>query len=335
MREIKLGTIGSGSIVRSILDQVGLTDRISLHAVYSRSEEKGRALADAYSCTKVSTDLDAFLSDESFNTVYIASPNLLHYEQAKRALLAGKHVLLEKPFCARAQQTRELMRIAKQHRLFLIEMAPTTFLPNYALLERKLPEIGRIRLVMSNYSQYSSRYDALRAGRMTNVFNPAYGGGCLMDINYYNVLLNTALFGKPLNAVYYPNIRKGQADTSGVMVLQYEDFVSANVGAKDTWGVNYFQIEGEEGFIYIEGGANGIASLRVVTRTGDVTLSEQPKPDRWYYEVQKVVRLMCEEDYDAAEARLAISLAVTEILEGARRKAHIVFPGDDMDRKEE
>ena len=80
MKELCLGTIGSGSIVHTILDQVNVTDGIRLTAVYSRMEEKGKQLAAEYGAGRVYTDLDAFLADEEINTVYIASPNLLHYE---------------------------------------------------------------------------------------------------------------------------------------------------------------------------------------------------------------------------------------------------------------
>ena len=104
MNEVRLGTIGSGVIVRSILDAVKRTDGIRLTAVYSRTEEKGRALAQDYGAEKVYTDMDEFLSSNAINTVYIATPNLLHYEQAKKALLAGKHVICEKPFCTRLDQ---------------------------------------------------------------------------------------------------------------------------------------------------------------------------------------------------------------------------------------
>ena len=247
MKEIRLGTMGSGVIVHSILDHVKNTDGISLEAVYSRTEEKGRALAGEYGCSRVYTDMDAFLGTDEINTVYIATPNLLHYEQAKKALLAGKHVILEKPFCTKALQAEELIRLAKERHLLLVEAAPTTFLPNFQILKRELPRVGRVKLVLANYSQYSSRYDAVLRGEVPNIFNPAYAGGCLMDINFYNVYLNAALFGRPQKAVYYPNRHGELADTSGIMVMQYEGFVSTNAGAKDTWGVNFFQIEGEQG----------------------------------------------------------------------------------------
>lgn len=258
MKKIKLGTIGSGVIVRSILDNVNRTEGIELEAVYSRSQEKGERLAGEYGCKKVYTDMDAFLADGEVNFVYIATPNLLHYEQAKKALLAGKHVFLEKPFTTKIADARELAQIARERRLMLVEAAPTGFLPNFAILQEELGKIGKIKLVMSNYSQYSSRYDAVLRGEKPAIFDPAYAGGCLMDINFYNVLLNILLFGKPKAATYHANRFPGLSDTSGVMVMEYEGFVSTNAGAKDTWGVNFFQIEGEKGYIYIENGSNGI-----------------------------------------------------------------------------
>ena len=328
MEEIRLGTIGSGVIVRSILDNVKRTEGIELEAVYSRSQEKGDKLAAEYGCSKVYTDMDAFLADENVNLVYIATPNLLHYEQAKKALLAGKHVLLEKPFTTKAEHARELAQIARERHLFLVEAAPTGFLPNFAILKEELGKIGTIKLVMSNYSQYSSRYDAVLRGEKPAIFDPDYAGGCLMDINFYNVLLNILLFGKPKAAKYHANRFPGLTDTSGVMVMEYDGFVSTNAGAKDTWGVNFFQLEGEKGYIYIENGSNGIKSVRTVTKISDDTYNAQPNPDRWFYEIQELTRLLKNDNYDSIYARLDKTVAAVETIEAARKAAGILFPGD-------
>lgn len=329
MKELCLGTIGSGSIVHTILDQVRVTEGIRLTAVYSRTEEKGRLLAAEYEADRVYTELDAFLADEEMNTVYIASPNLLHYEQTKKALLAGKHVICEKPFCTKAEQARELTALAKEKKLFLADAVPTAFLPNLEVLKRELPKVGKVKLVLGNYSQYSSRYDLVLKGEAPpNVFNPEYGGGCLMDINFYNVYLNAALFGKPLSTAYYPNRCGELADTSGILVMQFDGFVSSSAGAKDTWGVNYFQIEGEKGYIYIRDGSNGLAEIRVVTKDSEETFNEQDNPEWRFYEVQKLTEYMLAGDYEAVYGRLDVMIDVAEILEEARKKAGILFPGD-------
>ena len=328
MEEIRLGTIGSGVIVHSVLGNVLKTPGICLTAVYSRSQEKGDALAAEFGAKKVYTDMDAFLADEDTNFVYIATPNLLHYPQAKKALLAGKNVILEKPFCTTADHARELVALAREKGLFLIDAVPTAFLPNLEVLKEALPKIGKVKLVQANYSQYSSRYDLLLKGEMPNIFNPEFAGGCLMDINFYNLYLNIALFGKPLDAMYYPNIYPGAADTSGIVVMNYEGFVSESAGAKDTWGVNFFQIEGETGYIYVAGGSNGLAEVRVVTKTSDETINRQSDPDRWFYEVQNLTALVLADDHSAIEARQDVMLNVMEVLETVRRNAGICFPGD-------
>ncbi len=326
MKEIRLGTIGSGMIVHSILDAVRVTEGIICGAVYSRTLEKGQELAEQYEASKVYVNLEEMLADEDINFVYVASPNLLHYEQTKAALLAGKNVICEKPFCTRAKQARELVDLAKERRLFLVDAVPTAFLPNFEILKQKLSEIGKIKLVLSNYSQYSSRYDLLKKGEIPNVFHPAFGGGCLMDINVY---LNVALFGKPREFVYFPNRYKSLVDTSGVLVMQYDGFVSQSAGAKDTWGVNSVQVEGEEGYIYIKDGSNGLAEIQVVTKEKEEVFNCQENSNRWFYEVQNMTKMILEDDHAQNDRNLEVMMEVIEVLESARKEAGILFPGDE------
>lgn len=328
IREIRLGTIGSGVIVHSMLDCVAQTDGIRLEAVYSRTGEKGRELAGAYGAEKVCTDLEELFADEQVNFVYVASPNSLHYRQVKAALEHGKNVICEKPFCTRSCQVTELIGLARSRGLFLIDATPTAFLPNLEILKGALARIGRVRLVLSCYSQYSSRYDQVLNGEMPNVFSPAFAGGCLQDINYYNIYLNVALFGKPDAAVYYPNLCPTGVDSSGIAVLRYPGFVSECAGAKDTWGVNSVQIQGEKGFIYIENGSNGLTSIRVTTKEKEETLNAQPNPNRWQYEVENLTKMVLAGDREEAYRRLETTRRVIEVIEEIRKPAGILFGGE-------
>ena len=328
MKEIRLGTIGSGVIVKALLNQVAKTDGVRLTAVYSRSYDRAAELAEAYGASRVFTDPEAFFQNPEMDCVYIASPNSLHYPQTKAALLAGKHVWCEKPFCTTAEQARELFDIARERNLMLAEAVPTAFYPNLQILRQHLPDIGRLRLVQGNYSQYSSRYDALREGKpLPNVFSPEFGGGCLVDINYYNVYLNVALFGKPRKVQYYPNLHSGGVDTSGILLLQYSDFVSQATGAKDCWNDNSFSIQGEDGFIQIPG-SNGLGWIRVVTRTSDETFNLQPDPDRLSYEVQMLTQIFLREDREMLDRLMETTVSVMEVLEAARKSAGITYPGE-------
>lgn len=330
MKEIRLGTIGSGFIVHNILDAIAKVEGIRCVAVYSRTQEKGQPLADKYGVEKVYTDMEAVLADEEISCVYVASPNLLHYEQTKKALLAGKHVLCEKPFCTKFVQAKELVDIAKEKHLFLMEAVPTTYLPNYSILKESISKIGRIKLVQGNFSQYSSRYDAFLRGELPNVFNPEFAGGCLMDINFYNVYLNVALFGKPKQSVYFPNIAKDvQIDTSGILIMQYDDFVTTNTGAKDTWGENYYLVEGEKGYIYADGGSCSLRNLKIVTKEGEENFWGQHDEERWDYEMKYLTKILLSDDYDTVYKKLDITLDTVEIMENVRKAAGIYFPGDE------
>ena len=326
MRTVKLGTVGSGMIVRMILEAVKQTAGIELAAVYSRTEEKGRALAEAYGAARVYTDFDRFLADTDVNVVYIASPNSLHFSQARGALLAGKHVICEKPFCTDGSQARELVELALVRNRMLLDATPTAYLPNLEVIRENLACIGPVKLVLANFSQYSSRYPALLAGELPNIFNPAFGGGCLMDINYYNLYTTVNLFGKPRRVVYRPNLYRGEVDTSGVLVLEYEGFLCQCAGAKDTWGENFFQIQGGEGYIRAKGSANMLPEVQVVTREAQQLHNRQPEGSAWLYEVQSMVRLLQSEDREAIRQKQEVMLSVMEVLEQARKGAGLSFP---------
>ena len=95
---MRVGTIGSGEIVKNILDGIREVEGITCEAVYSRSQEKGLSLAALYDVKKVYTNLDDLMNDKEVDFIYVASPNNLHYEQTKMALEHGKNVICEKPF---------------------------------------------------------------------------------------------------------------------------------------------------------------------------------------------------------------------------------------------
>jgi len=327
---MKIGTIGSGMIVREILKGVSMTEGICCEAVYSRSREKGEKLAEEFGVNKVYTDLENLMKDDQIDFVYVASPNNLHYRQAKMALEHGKNVICEKPFTPTWKEAKELTELAKANGLFLFDAVPPSFMANFYAVKEVLPRIGKLKLVMSNFSQYSSRYDELLAGNITNVFSKDFAGGCLQDIGFYNLYFNVAMFGKPQHAVYYPNMYPGQVDTSGVLVLQYDGFVSSNVGAKDTWGINFVQIEGEKGYIYVQDGSSGLTQIKVVTKEGEEIINRQEPVSRWWMEVREIVKIVKARDYEDCYKRLEVMQDVIQILENARKAAGIWFTEEEQ-----
>ena len=150
--------------------------------------------------------------------IYVALPNNLHFSFAKEALLAGKHVILEKPFTVTYEEAKEIAAIAREKKLYLFEAITTQYNPNYHKMKELLPRLGDIKLVALNFSQYSSRYDNFKKGIISPSFDPNNAGGALMDLNIYNIHFVAGLFGKPLKVRYCSNMER-DVDTSGILVM--------------------------------------------------------------------------------------------------------------------
>ena len=336
---MKIGTIGSGFIVRTILSKVAVTEGIECAAVYSRKQETGRKLADEFGVSKVYTDLDELCSDSDLDFIYVASPNSLHYAHVKKALEHGKNVMCEKPFVPTAAEADELIALAKEKDLYLIEMITTLYHPHFAWVKEHLPDIGKLQMVHATFCQYSSRYDTLLEGKQTNIFDPNFKTGCLMDINVYNIYLAVALLGKPDRVEYFAGLHENGIDIHGTAMLQYGDVVCQCIGAKDTMCDNSFLLLGDKGYIQITPGAGNLRTVRMDrrgaedmgpagnnSRTKGKDRNELDLPeDQWFYEIQTISKLVAEGNKEYFRRNMEISRNVMEVLEKARRSAGMSF----------
>ena len=321
---MRIGTIGSGIIVSEFIKAARLVEGVDFEAAYSRDLKRGKEFAKQNDIEKVYTSLEDLFNDPNINFVYIASPNSLHYSQAKQALLSGKNVILEKPFAGNEMRAQELIRIAKEQKLFLFEAICNVHLPNYRYIKENLSEIGNIKVVQCNYSQYSSRYQALLDGEEPNVFTTKFSGGALADINIYNIHFVVGLFGVPKTVEYLANKHSNGIDTSGIVTLGYDGFVVECVGAKDSFSQNFGQIQGDKGYIYIPDGVSGIQSVKIHTFNRQIEYNGQEKR-RLYHEVEAFKTMFDQKDYESCHEWLNHSLEVVRVAEKARRKVNMFF----------
>ena len=321
---MRIGAIGTGGIARSMIPEFQRSDVLHCTAIYSRAEATGRAMAEQFGIPKVYTSLEAMLADPEIDMIYVGTPNAVHFRQAKAALLAGKHVLCEKPFTTTAAEAAELIALAKERKRFLFEAITTAHHPNYAFVKERLPGLGPVKLVICTFCQFSRRYPALLEGKVSPVLDPAFCGGALMDINLYNIHFVVGLFGAPEQVHYYPNLHTNGVDTSGVLILEYPGFVCQCVGAKDSAARNSVQIVGEQGRIEVTPGSSNCQKVELALRGQDPQYNvygENP----WYYEVQDIGRILAAGDLDACYAALDTTLKVVTVLEQARNNANLGF----------
>ena len=318
---MKIGVVGTGMIVPEFLRVAKQLDKAEISAIYGlpRNEQVLQQLCDAYSIARYFTDYDAFLQSD-IDTVYVAVPNHLHYEMTKAAILAGRHVLLEKPFTSNFAQAQELFRLAEKHGTLLFEAIPNIYTPAYAQTPAQLSKLGNIKLVSMNYSQYSSRYDAFKRGIVKPVFDPQQAGGALMDLGVYNVHFVLGLFGEPLSLHYTANI-EGGIDVSGVLTMKYPTFTATLTAAKDCKAPCHITLQGDSAYLHSTCPANEYRDFSVVANDGSrLALQSRDEQHRLYHELNYLIDAVKRSDRAAMERARRQTLAVMKVLDEARRQ---------------
>ncbi len=315
---MRIGILGTGMMANLVMEIINRL-AFSYIAVLGRkeSEEKAKALCRENGLDAYYLDYDELL-DSDVDTIYVALPNHLHYEFAKKALLHGKHVIIEKPITANAVQLKDLMETAKGQGKMMFEAMNIHYLPAYCSLKDHLAQAGDLKIVSFNYSQYSSRYDAFKKGEILAAFDPARAGGALMDLNVYNIHAMVGLFGKPEKVIYEANVERG-IDTSGILTLDYGTFKASAIGAKDCKAPVRCSIQGTDGCFVIPKPMSQMESYEFMPNIGETVRYGTENPEnRLYYEFKEFQRMIRERDWEKEKRMLEISLIVSGILEEAR-----------------
>ena len=316
---MNLGIVGAGMIVKDFLSFTHELPEIKLEAIVARNIENLKNLQSIYNIKEIFTDLDECLSSPSIDTIYVAVPNNLHYSAAKKALEAGKNVICEKPFTLDYHETVELFELAESKNLILIEAITNQYLPNYLEIKENLSQIGNIRLVECNFSQLSSRYEAFKKGIIAPVFDKNQGGGVLGDLNIYNIHFVVGLFGTPKNSEYYPNIVR-EVDTSGILILEYDEFKVVCIAAKDTYNNSYANIQGDKGLIKVIGTLNEVPNYIIKNNEVEMKVNKNIHKHRMYSEFKKFIDVIDNKDFDFMQKQKEHSLAVMEIFDKSRKQ---------------
>lgn len=226
---LKLGIIGTGSISHHFIEACRLSGAYQLAAVYSRHQETAETFITNYSNCDTFTDLREFLTSD-LDIIYIASPNSIHFEQAKAAIKAKKHVIVEKPAFSTPKELQEILQLAKDNHVFFFEAARN--IHEKALETVKLFLSHKTIIGASfNYAKYSSKMKALLNSEHPNIFSSKFSGGALADLGVYPIYAAIYLFGKPLLANYTASLLDSGVDINGDGNLIYPDFrVSIKTG---------------------------------------------------------------------------------------------------------
>jgi predicted dehydrogenase len=193
---VRWGILGTGKIARAFAAALKATPGAVLAAVASRSAEGAQAFAGEFGIAAAYGSYQALADTPDIDIVYVATPHPMHAANATMLLHAGKAVLCEKPFTMNRREAEQVIALAREKKLFLMEAMWTRFMPALAEVRRIIAagDIGTPRQVIADFGFTATLDPAHR------VNDPALGGGALLDLGIYPVSIAAALLG-PVKSV--------------------------------------------------------------------------------------------------------------------------------------
>jgi len=325
---IRFGVVGTNWITESFISAAKEHPDFQLTAVYSRAEETAQAFAKKFGVKNIFTDLSEMANSSDIDAVYIASPNSFHARQTIVFLEHGKHVLCEKPIASNKIELEAMVAAAKKHNVLLMEALKSTTVPNFRVASENIHKIGKVRSFFASYCQYSSRYDAYKAGTILNAFKPEFSNGAIMDIGIYCIYPLVVLFGAP-ESIQATGLRlESGVDGKGSIILKYKEMDAVVMFSKISNSTLPVEIQGEEGNILLDK-INIPETVEIHYRNGekeDLSVADDHQP--MYYEAKEFIELIKDGQTQSKINSLQNSLIVMDILDEARKQMGIEFPAD-------
>ena len=193
MEIIRWGILGCGRIARKFVADLSLVQDARLTALGARRLEDAQTFAKEFPAPHVHGSYEDLVTDPEVDVIYVATPHALHHEHTLLCLKHGKAVLCEKAFALNLRQAQEMVNVSKKSGVFLMEALWSKFLPQFQKMQELITsgELGEIRNVLVDFGFIP------QAPIPPRLYDPALGGGSLLDIGIYNVFLVLSVLGRP------------------------------------------------------------------------------------------------------------------------------------------
>ena len=220
---LRWGIIGTGGIAHTFARDLRLVDGAQIVAVGSRSRESADAFGDEFAVPRRYGSYEELARDAHVDVVYVATPHPCHHANARLVLEHDKPVLVEKAFTMNAAEARDLVALARERKLFLMEAMWTRFLPHTKAIRELIAQgaLGDLVSVSADHGQWFEMDPSFR------LFDPALGGGALLDLGVYPVSFASMILGTPnrISAIVEPAFSGVDGQTS--MLFGYENRAQA------------------------------------------------------------------------------------------------------------
>jgi predicted dehydrogenase len=320
------GILGAGGIAQAFTTDL-TANGFTVAAVGSRSQETADAFAATHNIPNAHASYEALVADPTVSVVYVATPHPFHADNARLALNAGKHVLVEKPFTLNAAEAREIVELAESKGLVIVEAMWTRWLPHMVRL-REIIAAGTIGQVRSVFADHNQKLPSDPSHRMNSL---ELGGGALLDLGIYPVSFAWDILGAPDSIKAQATFTETGVDRQTSILLGYPSGAQAVLQcALDTRGPNVASVLGTEGWIEIAATFYTPTDFVVYNSDGDIVDGfEQPVVSRgMQYQAWELERRIAEGVTDSSVLPPTESVAIMETLDEVRSQIGLRYPAD-------
>lgn len=218
-RTIGWGVVATGNIAHTVTGDLTRLEDSQVVAVSSRSKDRAQAFADEFGIAKAYDSFTALMDDDAVDVVYVATPHPQHVPVVEAAAEAGKAVLCEKAFTTSLLDTQALVDFVSGRGVFCMEAMWTRFAP-LVVKTRELVAagaIGEVRSVRADLGFIAPQDSTHR------LWDPALGGGAVLDVGIYPVAFAQMLLGSPDAVHAVGSLSPQGVDAEAGMLLTWED----------------------------------------------------------------------------------------------------------------
>lgn len=320
---IRWGVLGPGSIARKFAMGLQALSDAQLVAVGSRSQESADAFGDQFQVRRRHASYAALAHDPEVDAIYVSTPHSFHREHAELCLRAGKAVLCEKPFAINAAQSESMIAVAREQGVFLMEAMWTRFLPLVVRVRELIAEgaIGELRMLWSDFGFRTSVNPSSR------LFDPALGGGGLLDVGIYPVSLASLLFGKPDRIATMADLGSTGIDEQAGIILGYPGAKMAMLAtAVRTTTPMETTIMGSEGSIRIHSPSWAPSKMTLTNKAGAQQIEVPFEGNGYNYEAAEVGRCLRAGLTESPDMALDETLMIMQTLDAIRSEWGLRYP---------
>ncbi len=219
MELIRWGILGTGNIANQFAKGLSVMDDAKLVAVGSRRAESANRFADTYNAPNRHDSYEALAADPDVDAIYVATPHVYHAENSLLCLEHGKAVLCEKPFTINKAQAQRVIDYARSHKRLIMEAVWTRLLPHMEAVVDLVADgaIGTPTMLHANFGFRT------KVNPSSRLFDPALGGGGLLDVGIYPVYLAYLLLGQPTAIQSLAHLGSTGIDEQAGIVFAHEN----------------------------------------------------------------------------------------------------------------